>query len=117
MGGEDYFHLDQLRSETILRLLCEATRKSRKPVSKKRKPTIRIQFVRVSKRLKDIVILLASLTVVQGGRPLVSGLRVNSRLPRMPHNHYPNFTSEKQRTREDPLDRLAAITRDNIGFM
>lgn len=117
MEGEPHAYLNQLRSETILRLLSEATRKSRKPACEKQRTKVRIQFVRVSERLKDIVILLASLAVVQRGRPLVTGLCVDSRLPRMEHEDSPNLTSEKERTREDPLDRLAAITRDSIVYI
>ena len=60
-------HLNQLRSETILRLLGEATSKSRKPARKTHPQNKRIQLVRVSKRLKDIIVFLASLTVVEGG--------------------------------------------------
>ena len=69
-----------------------------------RQMQIRVQFVRIAQRVEHIIVLLASLAIVQRGRSLISGLRVNPRLP----SSYQNdplryFTSAKVLKMEDPL--------------
>lgn len=69
-----------------------------------RRMQIRVQFVRIAQRVEHIIVLLASLAIVQRGRSLISSLRVNPRLP----SSYQNdplryFTSAKVLIMEVPL--------------
>lgn len=111
-------YLNKLGSKSIVRLLSKAASKAGETIWLLwRHPFLRIQLVRVSKSVENIIILLSSLSVIQRRRALVSGLRVDSGFPTLRNGiskRRAYLTSEKERMSWKLLGTEQVRVRDSM---